>query len=178
IGQHAPLCSGNRPMTASLDAEQHHAVEHILRSRNFVTLFRGGAGTGKSFTLLEVHKALRQENHAVQVLAPQRQQVAALERDGFAGAQTVSAFLTGRALPRGAVVLVDEAGQIGGEQMLQLLRYVKETEGRVVLSGDTRQHGAVQATDARRAIEKYSGLRYAELTNIRRQNPDSAKTRA
>src|SRR5439155_15872825 len=47
-----------------------------------------------------------------------------------------------------------------------------------VLSGDTRQHGAVQATDALRAIEKYSGLRYAELTNIRRQNPDSAKTRA
>jgi hypothetical protein len=29
-----------------------------------------------------------------------------------------------------------------------------------------------------RAIERYSGLGYAELTNIRRQNPKSAKTRA
>ena len=178
IGQHAPLCSECRPPTASLDAEQHHAVEHILQSRDFVTLFRGGAGTGKSFALREVHKALRRDNRAVQALAPQRQQVAALEGDGFAGAQTVSAFLARRALPRGAVVLVDEAGQIGGEQMLELLRYVKENEGRVVLSGDTRQHGAVQATDALRAIEKYSGLRYAELTNIRRQNPGLAKTRA
>ena len=74
--------------------------------------------------------------------------------------------------------MVDEAGQIGGKQMLELLRLVKENEGRVILSGDTHQHGAVEATDALRAIEKYSGLDYAELTNIRRQNPDVAKTQA
>ena len=112
IGRRAPLCSECNPPTASLDAEQHQAVEHILQSRDFVTLFRGGAGTGKSFTLLEVHKALRRDNRPVEVLAPQRQQVADLETDGFAGAQTVSAFLARRSVPRGAVVLVDEAGQI------------------------------------------------------------------
>jgi ATP-dependent exoDNAse (exonuclease V) alpha subunit len=91
-------------------------------------------------------------------------------------AETVSAFLTRRSMPRGAVVLVDEAGQIGGEQMLQLLDYVQVGRGRIILSGDTRQHGAVEASDALRAIEQYSGLQAAELTNIRRQNPDSAKT--
>ena len=79
---------------------------------------------------------------------------------------------------RGAVVIVDEAGQIGGQQMLQLLDYIQTNQGRVILSGDTRQHGAVEASDALRAIEKYAGLGYAELTNIRRQNPDSAKTQA
>jgi hypothetical protein len=79
---------------------------------------------------------------------------------------------------RGAVILVDEAGQIGGEQMLQLLDYVQTNEGRVILSGDTRQHGAVEASDALRAIEQYSGLGYAELTNIRRQNPAKAKNQA
>ena len=62
--------------------------------------------------------------------------------------------------------------------MLELLRLVRENEGRVILSGDTHQHGAVEATDALRAIEKYSGLEYAELTSIRRQNPDEAKTQA
>ena len=50
-----------------------------------------------------------------------------LERDGFIGAQTVSAFLARRSMPRGAVVMVDEAGQIGGKQMLELLRLVKKT---------------------------------------------------
>ena len=178
IGRHNPLCSNHSPGDASLDAEQRQAVGHILSSRDFVTLFRGGAGTGKSFTLRAVQTALKRDGRTVQVLAPQHQQVGDLERDGFVGAQTVSAFLARRSTARGAVVLVDEAGQIGGEQMLQLLQYVKENEGRLVLSGDTRQHGAVEATDALRAIQKYSGLQYAELTNIRRQNPESAKTQA
>ena len=123
-----------------------------------------------------MHSALKQEGRPVQVLAPQRQQVADLERDGFTGAETVSAFLTRRSMARDTVVLVDEAGQIGGKQMLELLSFVKRNRGRVILSGDTRQHGAVEATDALRAIEKYSGLQPAELTNIRRQNPDSARS--
>ena len=55
--------------------------------------------------------------------------------------------------------------------MQQLLRYVRDNSGRVILSGDTRQHGAVQASDALRAIEKYSGLKAAELNEIRRQDP-------
>ncbi len=175
IGKHkrfAPTGSFGNPL---LDQEQQRAVEHILSSRDFVTLFRGGAGTGKSFTLREVQAALKQSGHTVQVLAPQRQQVNDLARDGLGDAQTVSAFLTQHSMSPGAVVLVDEAGQIGGEQMLQLLRLAKAHDGRVILSGDTRQHGAVEASDALRAIEKYSGLQYAELTNIRRQNPDTAK---
>src|SRR5438093_369580 len=178
IGRCNPLVADARSAHVPLDAEQRQAVEQILSSRDFVTLFRGGAGTGKSYTLREVHSALKQEGRPVQVLAPQRQQVADLERDGFTGAETVSAFLTRRSMARDTVVLVDEAGQIGGKQMLELLVFVKRNRGRVHLPGDTRQHGAVEATDALRAIEKYSGLQPAELTNIRRQDPDSARSQA
>jgi conjugative relaxase-like TrwC/TraI family protein len=174
----APLCSGYSIQHASLDSEQRQAVERILLSRNFVTLFRGGAGTGKSYTLREVHGALREAGHAVIVIAPQRQQVMDLERDGFQGAQTVSAFLARGDLPRGGVLLVDEAGQIGGRQMHQLLTLAEANEGRVILSGDTHQHGAVEASDALRAIEKHSALRAVELTEIRRQDPARGKTRA
>jgi conjugative relaxase-like TrwC/TraI family protein len=175
--QYEPLAANYQPSNRSLDDEQSRAVEHILSSRDFVTLFRGGAGTGKSFTLREVKAGLIQAGHTVQVLAPQRQQVADLERDGFIGAQTVSALLKQRFLTRGAVVIVDEAGQIGGQQMLELLSMIQTVKGRVILSGDTHQHEAVEASDALRAIEQYSGLGYAELTNIRRQNPKAAKTR-
>jgi conjugative relaxase-like TrwC/TraI family protein len=176
--QYEPLAANYQPSNRSLDDEQRKAVEHILSSRDFVTLFRGGAGTGKSFTLREVKAGLIQAGHTVQVLAPQRQQVADLERDGFTGAQTVSALLKQRFLTRGMIVLVDEAGQIGGQQMLELLSMIQTVKGRVILSGDTHQHGAVEASDALRAIEQYSGLGCAELTNIRRQNPRAAKTRA
>jgi conjugative relaxase-like TrwC/TraI family protein len=176
--QYEPLSANYQPSNRSLDDEQRKAVEHILSSRDFVTLFRGGAGTGKSFTLREVKTGLIQAGHTVHVLAPQRQQVADLERDGFSGAQTVSALLKQRFMARGTVVIVDEAGQIGGQQMLELLSLVQTVKGRVILSGDTHQHEAVEASDALRAIEQYSGLGYAELTNIRRQNPGSAKTQA
>jgi conjugative relaxase-like TrwC/TraI family protein len=172
----APLCSGYTIQNGNLDSEQRQAVERILQSSNFVTLFRGGAGTGKSYTLREVHGALLQAGCAVIVIAPQRQQVMDLERDGFQGAQTVSAFLARGVLPSGSMLLVDEAGQIGGRQMHQLLSLAQANGGRVILSGDTRQHGAVEASDALRAIEKYSTLRAIELTTIRRQDPARGKS--
>jgi len=76
------------------------------------------------------------------------------------------------------VVIVDEAGQIGGKQMHELLGFVKANDGRVILSGDTRQHGAVEASDALRAIERYAGLEAARLTTIRRQNPKAGETKS
>jgi conjugative relaxase-like TrwC/TraI family protein len=178
IGQFAPLCGVPTLTNPQLDRDQGQAVDHILRSRDFVTLFRGGAGTGKSFALREVRAALQTAGHAIQVIAPQRQQIIDLQRDGLAGAQTVSEFLTKQSMIRGTVVIVDEAGQLGAKQMQQFLRYVSDNAGRVILSGDTRQHGAVEASDALRAIEKYSGLRPAELSQIRRQDPARAKTSA
>ena len=178
MGDYKPLAPNHRVSKLSLDEEQRKAVEHILSSRDFVTLFRGGAGTGKSYTLREVKTGLDKAGHRVQVVAPQHQQVHDLVGDGFYSAQTVSAFLSRGSMQRGGVVIVDEAGQIGGEQMEKLLSFVKEHDGRLILSGDTRQHGAVEASDALRAIEKYSGLGFAVLTNIRRQNPETAKDAA
>lgn len=160
----------------SLDPEQRQAVFHILASQNFVTLFRGAAGTGKSFTLKEVRAGLLHAGHSVRVLAPQRQQVLDLQRDFDGAGETVSEFLTREEMENGAVVIVDEAGQIGAKQMLQLLKFVRENNGRLILSGDTRQHGPVEASDALRAIEKYAGLTAAELTTIRRQNPKLANS--
>lgn len=167
-----------RASNRQLDDEQRKAVEWLVGSSDFVSLFRGGAGTGKSFTLREVQRELKARDCGVVVIAPQRQQVIGLESDGLENVETVSAFLARRQIPRNSVVLVDEAGQIGGKQMHALLSAVKENHGRVILSGDTRQHGAVQATDALRAIEKYSWISAVELTNIRRQNPALAKSHA
>lgn len=169
---HAPLNPDHRP-SDRLSVEQKAAVEQILGSRDFVTLFRGGAGTGKSFALKEVERGLCAAERPVVVLAPQRQQVDDLKADGLA-AETVSRFLQGADLPRGAVVIVDEAGQIGGKQLGQLINLVQARRGRIILSGDTRQHGAVAASDALRAIEKHAGLKPAVIREIRRQDPKRA----
>lgn len=167
-----------RASNRQLDDEQREAVNRLVGSSDFVSLFRGGAGTGKSFALREVQNELQARHCAVLVVAPQRQQVMGLELDGLQNVETASAFLARRQMPRNAVVLVDEAGQIGGKQMHALFRLAQANDARLILSGDTRQHGAVEATDALRAIEKYSGIEAAELTNIRRQNPALGKSKA
>lgn len=159
----------------TLSREQAAAVRQILDSRDTITLFRGGAGTGKSFALREVERALVASGRPVVVLAPQRQQVTDLSADGLA-AQTVSRFLAAGKLEPGAVVIVDEAGQIGAKHLRDIVGHVNAQRGRLILSGDTRQHGAVAASDALRAIEAYGGIRAAEIHTIRRQDPARAKS--
>jgi conjugative relaxase-like TrwC/TraI family protein len=164
-------------LSQELMPDQRKAVEHILGSRDFVTLFCGGAGTGKSHTLREVGNGLQTAGNNFCVVAPQRQQALDLKKS-FGDTQTVSEFLARRQMLPGSVVIVDEAGQIGGGQMRELLKFVKANQGRLILSGDTRQHGAVEASDALRAIERYAGLEAARLTKIRRQNPKSGETKS
>ena len=60
--------------------------------------------------------------------------------------------------------------------MLALFALALEEGSCVILSGDTRQHGPVEASDALRAIERYAGIRPAELNSIRRQDPTRGRT--
>ena len=160
---------------SDLAPDQRVAFSKILSSRDFVTLFRGGAGTGRSHVLCRVQDAIAVTGPATIIApAPQRQQVLDLERDGLTNRQTVSELLQRGTLPRGSVLIVDEAGQISGKQMHGLLALAHEANSRIVLSGDTRQRGPDEASDAFRAIERYSNIRTAELNNIRRQDPNRA----
>jgi len=167
--RHWPLIPDYRAST-TLSAEQAVAVEKIMQSEDFITLFRGGAGTGKSFALKEVERGLVAVGRPVVVLAPQCQQVQDLQEGGLA-ASTLASFLQEGKLEQRAVVIADEAGQIGAREMGHLIRIVKANGGRLILSGDTRQHGAVAASDALRSIEKHSGLKPAVIQTIRRQDP-------
>jgi conjugative relaxase-like TrwC/TraI family protein len=179
IVQTAKLGAGNcRPLVElsgatdpKLDEEQRLALDELMRSTNAVSLFRGGAGTGKSFVLCELVRQIQLSDKRVVVLAPQRQQVVEMERAVFPSPTTVANFLLKRELTDDVVIVVDEAGQIGGRQMAELLRLANERNARVILSGDTRQHGAVEASDALLAIERYSGVKPVELHTIRRQDP-------
>jgi conjugative relaxase-like TrwC/TraI family protein len=171
VGNCRPLVEHSYAASPTLDDEQRSALDALLRSTNAISLFRGGAGTGKSFVLRELVEQVRQSGKRVAVLAPQRQQVVVMERDGFPSPTTVTNFLLKSELAEDAVIVVDEAGQIGGRQMSELLRFARERNARVILSGDTRQHGAVEASDALLAIERHSGIKPVQLHTIHRQDP-------
>jgi conjugative relaxase-like TrwC/TraI family protein len=176
IGAYAPLADTAASISSKLDAEQQTALKRLLVNRDFVMLFRGGAGTGKSFVLRELVSHLQTAGRSVCVVAPQRQQVVDLAKAEFPAPTTVTDFLLRQRMPERGIVLVDEAGQIGGRQMLELVRLVRSHNGRLVLSGDTRQHGPVEVSDAMVALEKYAGLKAAELHTIKRQNPAQGRT--
>jgi conjugative relaxase-like TrwC/TraI family protein len=178
---------GHRPLNGTftpdegLSEEQRRAVSRIMQSRSFITLFRGAAGTGKSTSLREVQRGLLAAHHPVVVLAPQRQQVLDLESDGLP-ANTLAKFLTDPRLEPNTVVVLDESGQVGIRDMHRLVTLSRESRARLILSGDTRQHGAVAASDALVLLERYSGVPVARLKSIRRQDPrlfsDRAEKRA
>jgi ATP-dependent exoDNAse (exonuclease V) alpha subunit len=90
-----------------------------------------------------------------------------METAGFTSPTTVANFLLKRELAEGTVVVVDEAGQIGGKQMLELIRLVCERNARLMLSGDTRQHGAVEASDALLAMSEHLVFQHAGLLSHR-----------
>ena len=58
-----------------------------------MSVFRGGAGTGKSFVLHELVGQVQQSGRRVVVLAPQRQQVVEMEKAGFPSPMTLASFL-------------------------------------------------------------------------------------
>jgi conjugative relaxase-like TrwC/TraI family protein len=168
-GRHRAFNASYAPWPA-LSAEQAAAVRQILASEDFITLFRGGAGTGKSHALHDVARGLASTGNPVVALAPQRQQVQGLEKDGLP-ARTLASVLEAQFLPPRTTVILDEAGQVGGRELHRLIGLVQGAQGRLILSGDTSQHGAVTASDALRAIERHSGLKPAEIRTIRRQDP-------
>lgn len=173
--QHRPFARNFDLSSTALDEEQQRAVAHLLHSRDGVTLFRGAAGTGKTFALREFVSRLKAAGHPVQIAAPQAQQARTLTAHGLP-AVTLSMLLHQDELPIGAVVIVDEAGQVGGRQMEQLFGLAHRFAARLVLSGDTRQHASVEASDAMRSLEAYSHVRIAQIGFIRRQDPRLGRT--
>jgi ATP-dependent exoDNAse (exonuclease V) alpha subunit len=159
-----------------LSREQRRAVAQLMQSRHFITQLRGAAGTGKTVALHEVYRGTIEARRPWIILAPQRQQVLDLKRDGLP-ARTVADFLNDPAkLAKNAVICLDEAGQVGIRDMHRLATIALESGGKLILSGDTRQHGAVAASDALVLLERYANVPVARLETIRRQDPRLATT--
>jgi conjugative relaxase-like TrwC/TraI family protein len=166
-----------RPLNAGFAGDPHLkddqplALRHLLRAPDLVVGLRGGAGTGKSTLLRAVVKGI-EEQHTAIVLAPTTAAVESLRKDGLPRAATVQRFLTDpdfQERARGQVLVVDEAGLLSTKDLLSLVEFVHTHRGRLVLSGDTRQHTGIEAGDALRLLEGHSALRLADVRRIHRQ---------
>jgi hypothetical protein len=155
--------------------EQRRAVHEVLASRDLAINLCGAAGTGKTATLQEIERGLRETGRKLMAVAPTRGAVEELHKVGFRDATTVSRLLedeTQRGAVRGKVLIVDEAGMISGRHMDELLKLAERENARVLFSGDTRQIQSVEASDALRILERESQMKSVSLTGVQRQTQE------
>jgi ATP-dependent exoDNAse (exonuclease V) alpha subunit len=163
-----------------LSDEQRNAVRHVLQSTDRVTAIRGGAGTGKTTMMREAVAAIESNGAKVFTFAPSAEASRGVLRTdaGFANAETVEALLQNEKLQaqvRGQVIWIDEAGLLSIRTLARVADLAEKQNCRIVLSGDTAQHRAVERGDALRILEKHANLPAAELKEIWRQKADSHK---
>ncbi len=173
-GRHQPLHRGGKIMDGELSAEQREAVRHVWESRDGITIIRGKAGTGKTRMMQEAVRGLKEAGSDVVVLAPSAEasRGVLVKEAGFKDATTVAEFLQNQTLQRRAasnVIWIDEAGMLGFEDMARVIAMAKQSNARLVLSGDRRQHRSVARGEPLAVLEDLGGLPVAELREIRRQ---------
>ena len=175
-GRFRPLGDTDRPIARDwLNAGQRGAVRHVLGSRDRVTIVRGVSGAGKTSLMQEAVEGIEEAGKKVLVLAPGTSTTYDVLRKDFPEANTVARFLVDprfQEKARGQVLWVDEAGQLGSEDMLLLFDQAAALNARIVLSGDRRQHRSVARGEPLRLLEEKAGLPVAEVTEILRQSGD------
>jgi len=171
----APFVHRYEP-SARLGLDQRKALAHVLTSPDRFTGFRGLAGSGKSTALVELAGIVRREGFKPLFCAPTASAADTLRKDGM-DAMTLQrlhgSLAAGGKLSPGVVIVLDEAGAVGLDDMVKLFELACRDDCRVILSGDTGQHSSVPRGDALRIIEQYSSYRFGELTTIRRQKPEA-----
>jgi len=173
----------------TLNAGQEAAARLILSSQNRIIAVQGVAGAGKSSVLKAVAQVLADEGRQVLGLAVQNTLVQMLERDTVIRSQTLARFLRtwhemlenpesagllaeARQALSGHVLVLDEASMVSNADKEKLVRLANLAEvDRLVLIGDRKQLGAVDAGKPFDLVQKARIERAEMRVNLRGRDP-------
>jgi conjugative relaxase-like TrwC/TraI family protein len=155
----------------SLSAEQERMVRRATTSGDRVVAVVGPAGAGKTAATHAAGRAFRAAGIPVLGAAPSGIAGERLQDEAGIPAGTLHRLLAAATeaggLPRGSVLVVDEAGMAETRILAPLLALVEKAEGKAVLLGDPRQLPAVGAGGLFAAIVERNGA--IQLRENRRQ---------
>ena len=155
------------------DPGQANAVRHVLGSRDLLTGIAGKPGVGKTTVIRETADAIRAlSGQEPMMLAATASAVGRLKEAGMLQATTIANFKDKselRAAAAGRVIWCDEASLLDNAAMTWLLNFARDNASRLVLSGDPRQHGAVQRGHPFKMAIDTQALSCAKLEKIYRQ---------
>ena len=163
----------------ALSKEQSEALSHLLLGNSGVRILRGRAGTGKSYVLGKVASVADGVGVNVVGLAPTHKARSELAKVGYEQNDTVKGMLfklnNGRfELPRGSLIVLDEAGMVGNDDYQELLRVAAGRKCNIILSGDEKQLASVQ----RGGMFEVFADRYGSVSMLNIQRQDEAWGRA
>ena len=160
------------------NADQRAATEQLLTSRNRITALQGYAGTAKTTTVLATF-AREAEARGVRVvaLAPTASAAMVLGEALGARSDTVARHLLSPERPsqgQPAAWIVDEASLLSARDTARLFDLAEKQNARVILVGDVKQLGSVEAGAAFAQLQS-AGMETAKLGEIVRQTNTAAK---
>jgi conjugative relaxase-like TrwC/TraI family protein len=160
-----------------LNRAQKSVVEDVLSSPDRIQGIQGFAGAGKTTTLSVIRSAAETQGYQVEGCAPTSRAARQLNDAGIE-AGTLQGFLARAANPAPCgqkhFYLVDESSLASTNQMREFLSRL-DTNDRVLLVGDIRQHQGVEAGRPFEQLQE-AGMRIATLDDIVRQKDPALKS--
>jgi hypothetical protein len=163
-----------------LNRAQKSVVEDVLSSQDRIQGVQGFAGTGKTTTLTVIRTAAESQGYRVEGFAPTSRAARQLNEAGIE-AGTLQAFLARGENPernpeQKRLFFIDESSLASTTQMREFLaRLCPNSNDRVILIGDTRQHQGVEAGRPFEQLQE-AGMRTAKLDEIVRQKDPALKS--
>jgi conjugative relaxase-like TrwC/TraI family protein len=160
---------------AHLSNSQRAAVAEILSSRDQITALEGVAGAGKTTSLAAIREAAEREGYQVSGFAPTSRAAQKLEEAGIESTTLQKHLARGELVQDGEkhLYVLDESSLASTKQMNDFLERL-QSEDRVLLVGDTRQHEAVEAGRPYQQLQD-AGMHTARLDEIMRQKDPALK---
>jgi len=156
--------------------DQRTSTKQLLTSRNRITALQGYAGTAKTTTVLATYaREAEARGYNVTALAPTASAAMTLGSALRTRADTVARhFLAPDGGSGKSVWIVDEASLLSSRDTAKLLDIAEKQDARVLLVGDVKQLGSVEAGTAFKQLQS-EGMETAKLGEILRQTNSSTK---
>ena len=162
--------------THGLGPDQAEALRRLTRAGEAIACLVGPAGAGKSRAMGAAADAWGDSGIAVRGLAVSAAAAGVLQAESGIASETLAKFLYEHDRPggpdahwrlrRGEVVVVDEAAMVASADLALVVTLATEAKAKVVLVGDHRQLGAVEAGGLFRLLVLDTNA--AELSGVRR----------
>ncbi len=157
-------------------AQQRNMVQAVTGGGDAVAAIAGVAGAGKTYALAAAHQAWQTEGYPVLGACASWQAADVLAAATGIPTKSIASRIAEwdemasrghLALPKGAILVVDEAATVDTRDLMRLSEHVEQAHGKLVLIGDYDQLQAIGAGGLFRAVYERYGV--ASMPHSHRQ---------